>query len=191
MSRSFDIVLIESWVQDVGATEICKEMREKKVSCPLIVWSKRWSEEDEINMLRAGAQDYVTTEMANDVVVARMIAHVRQFRASGRATYEIGKHLFCPTSRTLVDIERWDCLKLTDKQAGLLKYLCLADGKTVSYTELMTNVWYAKPDLQSHTIKTHIYRLRRAIADKFHTNDIIVTDANGYRLGGREKTPIK
>ena len=72
-------------------------------------------------------------------------------------------------------------LKLTEKEINTITYLSKSD-KPVSIDELQKKVWSYQSDIETHTVETHIYRLRKKILNKFNDNNFIVSEKNGYQI---------
>ena len=72
-------------------------------------------------------------------------------------------------------------MKLTEKEINTIIYLSKTN-KPVSINELEKNVWQYEADMETHTVETHIYRLRKKIYDKFKDKDFIVSKKNGYEI---------
>ena len=72
-------------------------------------------------------------------------------------------------------------LKLTEKEINTITYL-LKKNEPVSINELQKNVWSYQSDIETHTVETHIYRLRKKISVTFNDNEFIVSKKNGYQI---------
>jgi DNA-binding response OmpR family regulator len=136
---------------------------------------------DAIDGLDAGASDYVTKPFKFNVLVARIRAQLRAHEQSEDAVFRIGPYEFHPADRLLLD-EKGKKLRLTDKEASILKYLYRAGSKAVAREELLAEVWGYNAGVTTHTLETHIYRLRQKIEpDPGHAR-LLITEPGGYRL---------
>ena len=72
-------------------------------------------------------------------------------------------------------------LKLTEKEINTITYLSKSN-KPVGVDELQKKVWSYNYDIETHTVETHIYRLRKKILNKFNDNEFIISDKNGYQI---------
>ena len=70
---------------------------------------------------------------------------------------------------------------MTEKEINTIIYLSKSD-KPVSVDELQKKVWSYQTDIETHTVETHIYRLRKKILNKFNDNDFIISEKNGYQI---------
>jgi DNA-binding response OmpR family regulator len=140
------------------------------------------SDSDTINGLDAGADDYVTKPFKFAVLLARIRAQLRSHEQSENAVFHIGPYEFRPAQKLLIDPAKKK-LRLTEKETNILKYLYRAGGKPVGREELLTEVWGYNAGVTTHTLETHIYRLRQKI-EPDGAPKLLVTEAGGYRLQG-------
>jgi DNA-binding response OmpR family regulator len=138
-------------------------------------------EADTILGLDSGAGDYVTKPFKFNVLLARMRAQLRNHEASEDAVFRIGPYEFQPGAKLLLD-ERGKKLRLTEKEASILKYLYRAGTKAVSREELLAEVWGYNAAVTTHTLETHVYRLRQKIEPDPAAAKLLLTEAGGYRL---------
>ena len=113
--------------------------------------------------------------------MARMRAHLRQHETSDDASFRIGPYTFQPGAKQLVSADGAK-LRLTEKETAILRYLYRAGEQTVARDVLLKEVWGYNAAVTTHTLETHIYRLRQKIeTDPAHAA-MLVTDAGGYKL---------
>ena len=179
--RRPDLVLLDVDLPDMDGREACRLMRSGGVAAPVIMLTASSSDEATILGLESGANDYVTKPFKFSVLLARIRAQLRSHEASEDAVYHIGPYEFRPAQKLLVDAKARK-IRLTDKESNILKYLYRAGGKSVSREELLTEVWGYNANVATHTLETHVYRLRQKIEpDPAHAR-ILLTEAGGYRL---------
>ena len=131
--------------------------------------------------LDAGANDYVTKPFKFAVLLARIRAQLRQHEQSEDAVFTIGPYTFKPASKLLVD-EKGGKVRLTEKETAILKYLYRTGDKVVSRETLLHEVWGYNAGVTTHTLETHIYRLRQKIEKDPSNAEILVTETGGYKL---------
>jgi DNA-binding response OmpR family regulator len=140
-------------------------------------------EADTIMGLEAGANDYVTKPFKLGVLMARIRAQLRQFEQSEDAVFTIGPYSFRPSSKMLLDNEKaGKKVRLTEKETAILKYLLRAGTKPVPREILLAEVWGYNAGVSTHTLETHIYRLRQKIERDPGAAKLLITDPGGYRL---------
>ncbi len=131
---------------------------------------------------RCRANDYVAKPFKFPVLLARIRAQLRQHEQSEDAVFAIGPYSFRPGAKILVD-EHDRKVRLTEKETNILKFLYRSGGRTVEREVLLREVWGYNAGVTTHTLETHIYRLRQKIEPDPSNAAILLTDAGGYRLG--------
>ena len=181
-SRQFDAVILDVGLPDMDGRELCRTMRSRGVKIPIVMLTGVDTDEDTVRGFDAGANDYVAKPFRFEVLLARLRAHLRQHERSHDAALDIGGYKFRPAYKQLLDGEDGRTVRLTEKETAILQYLYRADGATVSRETLLREVWGYRPGITTHTLETHIYRLRRKIErDPPHAR-LLVTEPGGYRL---------
>jgi DNA-binding response OmpR family regulator len=177
-------IVLDVSLPDLDGIEVCAKLREQGVKAPIILLTGAAREEaDQVNGLDAGANDYVLKPFKFSVLLARIRAHLRSHEASEDAVYRIGPYEFRPGMRVLVDPAQKKT-RLTDKEAAILRYLYRAGEKPVGREELLREVWGYNANVTTHTLETHIYRLRQKIEPDAQAPKILITESGGYRLKG-------
>ena len=156
-------------------------MRAAGVSAPIIMLTAAAGETDTIDGLDAGANDYVTKPFRFAVLLARIRAQLRSHEQSEDAVFRLGPYEVRPASKLLID-EKQRKIRLTEKETNILKYLYRAGEKPVSREELLTEVWGYNAGVTTHTLETHVYRLRQKIEPDPANARLLLTEAGGYRL---------
>ena len=176
-----DIILLDVDMPDMDGREACKLMRSKDVSVPIVMLTGQDSDAETILGLDSGANDYVTKPFKFAVLLARVRAHLRSFEQSEDATFDIGPYTFRPSQKLLLTADEQK-IRLTEKETNILKYLYRAGGKAVARDELLSEVWGYNANVTTHTLETHIYRLRQKIEPDPGVARVLMTEAGGYRL---------
>ena len=165
---------------DFDGREAVRILRKNGFKAPIIMLTGHNTDSDTILGLESGANDYVTKPFRFAVLLARIRAHLRDYEASEEAVFTIGPYTFRPSSKILVN-PKGNKVRLTEKETGVLRYLCRA-GHPVSRETLLQEVWGYNSGLTTHTLETHIYRLRQKIEKDAASPAILVTEAGGYTL---------
>ena len=166
---------------DINGREASRRLREGGGTAPIIMLTAAGGDEDTIQGLEAGASDYVTKPFKFSLLLARIRAQLRAHEQSEDATLAIGPYSFQPANKLLVD-EKGKRLRLTDKEANILKFLYRAGDKPVSREVLLAEVWGYNAGVTTHTLETHVYRLRQKIEPDPAKAKLLLTEAGGYRL---------
>jgi DNA-binding response OmpR family regulator len=180
-NEQIDMVLMDVGLPDIDGREAVKILRKSGFKGPIIMLTGHDSEADTVLGLEAGANDYVTKPFKFAVLLARIRAHLRQHEASEDAVFNIGPYTFRPSAKLLVT-SKGSKLRLTEKETAILRYLYRAGQKVVTRDVLLQEVWGYNANVTTHTLETHIYRLRQKIeTDPAHAR-LLVTEAGGYKL---------
>jgi DNA-binding response OmpR family regulator len=179
----FDLVLLDVGLPDMDGRDLCRELRNQGLRAPVIMLTAADGEADTIMGLEAGANDYVTKPFKLGVLMARIRAQLRQFEQSEDAVFTIGPYSFRPANKMLLDNEKaGKKVRLTEKETAILKYLLRAGTKPVPRETLLAEVWGYNAGVSTHTLETHIYRLRQKIERDPGAARLLITDPGGYRL---------
>jgi DNA-binding response OmpR family regulator len=178
----FDVILLDVGLPDMDGREVCRLMRRNGVTSPIIMLTGADTDADTILGLDAGANDYITKPFRLGVLLARLRAHIRQHERSDDAVFTIGPYTFQPSNKLLVNNENQQKVRLTDKETAILKYLYRAGDKVVSRDVLLDEVWGYNASVTTHTLETHVYRLRQKIEAEPSNAVILITEPGGYRL---------
>jgi len=178
----FDAILLDIGLPDMDGRELCRRMRSAGVSAPIVMLTAADSEADTVTGLDAGANDYVTKPFRLSVLLARLRAHLRQSEHSDDAVLTIGPYTFQPGAKLMIDGGARKKVRLTEKETAILKYLYRAGDRVIGRDTLLGEVWGYNAGVTTHTLETHVYRLRQKIErDPAHA-EILITEPGGYRL---------
>ncbi|MDF1686509.1 MAG: DNA-binding response OmpR family regulator [Parvibaculaceae bacterium] len=180
-TNHFDLVLLDVALPDMDGREVCRLMRKGGLKAPIIMLTGADSDSDTILGLEAGANDYVVKPFRFGVLLARIRAHLRQHEQSEDAVFKIGPYTFKPAAKLLIDREE-KRIRLTEKETAILKFLFRAGQKVVSRDVLLHEVWGYNAGVTTHTLETHIYRLRQKIERDPSSAELLITEAGGYKL---------
>ncbi len=181
-SEYFDLILLDVGLPDMDGREVCRLMRRGGVKSPIIMLTAAESDADTILALDAGANDYVTKPFRLGVLLARMRAQLRQHEQSEDAVFTIGPYTFRPSAKLLTHGESKKKVRLTEKETSILKYLYRSGDAVVGRDKLLGEVWGYNAGVTTHTLETHVYRLRQKIEEDPSAAEILVTEPGGYRL---------
>jgi DNA-binding response OmpR family regulator len=176
-----DIVIMDVGLPDMDGREAVKIMRKDGFKSPVIMLTGQTSDADTVLGLESGANDYVCKPFRFAVLLARIRAHLRQHEASDDAVFQIGDYTFRPSSKLLVN-DKGSKLRLTEKETAILRFLYRAGQQVVSRETLLREVWGYNAHVTTHTLETHIYRLRQKIERDPANARLLVTEPGGYKL---------
>lgn len=178
----YDAILLDVGLPDMDGREVCRLMRRSGVKSPIIMLTAMDSDADTILALDSGANDYVTKPFKLNVLLARLRAQLRQHEQSEDAIFTIGPYSFRPSAKLLESQDGKTKIRLTEKETAILKYLYRAGSAVVGRDTLLGEVWGYNAGVTTHTLETHVYRLRQKIESDPSNAEILVTEPGGYRL---------
>ena len=176
-----DLEILDVMMPKMDGFETLGLLRETS-NVPVIMLTARGDEDDRVRGLELGADDYVTKPFRLGVLLARIRAQLRQHEQSEDAIFTIGKFSFRPAAKMLIDPDSERKIRLTEKETAILKYLYRARDQVVGRDVLLNEVWGYNAGVATHTLETHIYRLRQKIETDPSSAQLLVTEGGGYRL---------
>jgi DNA-binding response OmpR family regulator len=176
-----DLVIMDVGLPDIDGREAVRILRKNGFKAPIIMLTGHDTDSDTILGLESGANDYVAKPFRFAVLLARIRAQLRQHEASEDAIFTIGPYTFQPSSKLLVG-PKGNKVRLTEKETAILRFLYRAGLRPISREVLLQEVWGYNSGVTTHTLETHIYRLRQKIEKDAASPEILVTEAGGYKL---------
>ena len=178
----FDVMLLDVGLPDMDGRDLCRQFRRDAINVPIVMLTAADSDGDTVQGLDAGADDYVTKPFRLNVLLARLRAHLRQSEHRDDAVFAIGPYTFQPGAKLMTDQTRRKKVRLTEKDTAILRYLYHAGDRAIGRATLLDEVWGYNAGVTTHTLETHVYRLRQKIERDPANAEILVTEPGGYRL---------
>ncbi len=178
----FDAVLLDVGMPDGDGRDFCIRLRRLGHKMPILMLTGSDAERDVVRGLESGANDYIAKPFRLAELLARLRAQLRTFENSEDAAFSIGPYTFRPSAKLLVDPARNRRIRLTEKEAAILKFLYRAGSRSVARQVLLGEVWGYNAAVTTHTLETHIYRLRQKIEPDPGHSRLLLTEGGGYRL---------
>lgn len=176
-----DLVIMDVGLPDMDGRDAVRQIRANGFKAPILMLTGHDTDSDTILGLEAGANDYVAKPFRFAVLLARLKAQMRSHEASEDAVFAIGPYSFRPGAKLLVT-DRGSKIRLTEKETAILRYLYRAGKTPVPRETLLQEVWGYNSGVTTHTLETHIYRLRQKIEPDPSTPTLLATQAGGYKL---------
>ena len=177
----FDLLILDVGLPDTDGRELCRLMRKQGVKAPILMLTGHDTDADTILGLDAGANDYIAKPFKFPVLLARIRSQLRQHEQSEDAVFQLGPYTFKPAMKMLVT-EDDRKIRLTEKETNILKFLYRSTDGVVARDTLLHEVWGYNAGVTTHTLETHIYRLRQKIEPDPSNARLLVTESGGYRL---------
>ena len=178
----YDAVLLDIGLPDGDGRELCARLRKQGLKIPVIMLTGADAEQDVVRGLDAGANDYIAKPFRLNELLARVRAQLRVFDNSEDAVFAIGPYMFRPSAKLLLEPAKNRKIRLTEKESAILKFLYRASGRPVGRQVLLNEVWGYNSAVTTHTLETHIYRLRQKIEPDPSNARLLLTEGGGYRL---------
>ena len=177
----YGVILLDLSLPGMSGLEVCKKMRQLKVNNPILVLTGNAKIADRVNLLNAGADDYVTKPFNTDELKARIAAvgrrqtrnHIRSIITHRDLTMDVDRHM---VSRSGVEI------KLRRKEFDILEYLMINKGRIMTRSMIMDHVWSAATRSWTSTVDVHIKHLRDKVDRPFNEAYIKTAYGLGYKI---------
>jgi len=180
----YDAVLLDINMPGIGGIETLRRIRALAPRLPVLMLTVRDDEEDKVEALDLGADDYVTKPFSMRELIARIRSAVRRMRAPARsedAPIEIGEIRLDPVRRHVT--KSGQNVKLTRKEFDILYCLMSRAGRVVTYAKLLTAVWGVECREEVEYLRTFVRQLRKKIEDDPAHPRYLLTDVYvGYRF---------
>ncbi len=183
-----DALLLDAGFGGQDGAVMCAQLRRAGARFPVLVLHDR-DDAMIVRSLDAGANDCIAWPLRPRELAARLRAQLRQYESNADAWLEVGPYRFRPAQRELEDVASGRIIRLTGAEAGMLRYLRGAGGAPVPRPVLLDHVWGYQPGVSTHTVETHIYRLRRKIEPDPGRRRLLLCDEAGYRLNLELRSP--
>jgi DNA-binding response OmpR family regulator len=185
LEDSPDLVVLDVMMPRMSGLEVCKQLRAKRASLPIIMLTARGQEIDKVVGLELGADDYVTKPFSIRELLARVKSVLRRTAALPK---DKEQHSF---SDVEVDLRRCrvvrsgKALDISSKEFDLLKYFICHPGETLSRDRLLEDVWGYENYPTTRTVDTHLVRLRQKLEpDPEQPQYFLTVHGTGYRFVG-------
>ena len=175
-------IILDVGLPDGDGRTFCAHLRQRGHAIPIIMLTGSTDEKDVVQGFESGADDYVAKPFRLAELMARLRTHLNNYENSDRAVLQIGPYTLSNVNRQLQWPDNSKRIYLTNKEAEILKFLYRAGGEAVERQVLLNEVWGYNPTATSHTLETHVYRLRQKIEPEPTQPRLLVTDGGGYRL---------
>jgi DNA-binding response OmpR family regulator len=201
LARSYDLLLLDLVLPGADGLDILRAVRQQRSSQPVIILTARGDEDDRVEGLRLGADDYVVKPFSVKELLARVEAVLRRSPERPRDVSQL------EVPGATIDLARFEIrfvdgerTELSEKEAELLRYLAAHAGRAITRDELLLRVWELDPKgIHTRTVDMHVTRLREKLRDDSQEPRIVLTvrgrgymfaapSNNGARTTGRSNS---
>jgi DNA-binding response OmpR family regulator len=178
----FDAALLDAALPDMDGLQLCRKLRRAGITAPIIMLTAADGTADTILGRDAGADDYVLKPFRLSVLLARLRARLQHLGNHDDGCLTIGPYSFQPSAKLMTAANGGRKVRLTEKEAAILEYLYRAGDRVIGRDTLLGEIWGYNAGVTTHTLETHVYRLRQKIERDPARAEILVTESGGYRL---------
>lgn len=177
----YDAVILDLMLPDRDGVEVCRNLRRRSISAPVLMLTALSGTDDKVSGLDAGADDYLTKPFEFEELLARMRALLRRGEATeGRTLRCSGLELDLYSRRATRDDES---VELSNKEFALLEYLMRNENRVLSRAQIADKVWNTNFEPGSNVIDVYISSLRKKVDRGFERELIHTVKGAGYRFG--------
>ena len=179
-NNSFNIIIINSQPSKLNGHNVAKKLRLGGYKNPIIMLITHSDASNVDNNLSIEANEYITKPFKYPTLLKSIKLQLRQFGKTENTQHNIGSYVFKPNSKVLESKNKF--IRLTEKENDILKFLYQNLRTIVSREILLHEVWGYNSKVTTHTLETHIYRLRQKIEIDPANACFLITETGGYRL---------
>ena len=176
-----NLIIINSQSSKLKGYNLTKSLRTAAYKKPIIMLINQKTDLDIPDVQGHEADEYIIKPFRYSVLLKSIETQLYKFKKSENTQYDIGNYVFKPNSKILESNENGS-IRLTEKENNILKFLYTHIGNIVSRETLLHEVWGYNSKVTTHTLETHIYRLRQKIEDNPSEACFIITETGGYKL---------
>ncbi|MCX7114186.1 MAG: response regulator transcription factor [Proteobacteria bacterium] len=183
MEGQFQAIILDLGLPDLNGRVICEQLRTKGIDTPILMLTARDTVQDKVIGLRAGADDYMTKPFAFEELLARVEALMR--RRGGEAAVESKEIRIADLvlNRETHEVRRAESLiELTPKEFALLEFFLRMQGKVLSRTRILEQIWGYSADPLTNVVDVYVRQLRRKIDDDHAIKLLKTVRGFGYKL---------
>lgn len=183
MTGSYDLIILDVMLPKINGFDVCHKLREGGIFTPIIMLTSKKEEDDRINGLDMGADDYITKPFSIKELSARINAVLRRTNV-----YQNHQGSFCygdiKVDFNTMEVYKKDCrLKLSATEFNILKYFCLHEGEVITRNKFLDDVWGYDSYPTTRTVDNYILSLRKKIEDDpAHPKNLVTIHTKGYKF---------
>ena len=179
--QSYDMIVMDLHPLNNDSLEACRVTYAQNVKCPILLLTERDKISSTVFGQDARASDYIIKPFKFPILLARINVQLRMYEKSFDSSFTLGPYTFHPAMKILKTHDNNE-IQLTEKETDILKFLYHTVEDVVPRNILLQEVWGYNNSVTTHTLETHIYRLRQKIERNPSVAELLVTETGGYRL---------
>jgi len=178
--EDYDLVILDLTMPKRNGFQVCKYVREKNISIPILILTACDSTDDKIYALDCGADDYLLKPFSFKELLARIRAILRRPKNALPVELKVNNITLCPSTRKVICGKKE--VKLTLKEFGLLEYLMRHPNQVLNREQILDNLWDFGFDSFSNVVDVHIKNLRKKLGDESEGKFLETIRGVGYRI---------
>ena len=179
--ESYDVIVVDLHPLNKDSLGACRLTYAQDVKCPILLLTERDEVSSTVFGQDARASDYILKPFKFPILLARINIQLLKYEKSYDRTFTLGPYTFYPAIKMLKTHDNNE-IQLTEKETDILKFLYHTVEDVVPRDILLHEVWGYNNSVTTHTLETHIYRLRQKIERNPSAAELLVTETGGYRL---------
>ncbi|MBN8542621.1 MAG: response regulator transcription factor [Deltaproteobacteria bacterium] len=186
LQETVHLVVLDVMLPGKDGFQVCQEIRAAKPNLPIVMLTAKTSEDDIINGLKLGADDYIPKPFSLRILLTKAESLIRrESRDLEAETLSIGPWLISGRNLEAYHTETKKKVELTSREIEILQFLFSRDCNSKTREELLSNVWGYRDasDIETRTVDIHIAKLRKKLeSDPKNPTSILTVRGRGYRL---------
>ncbi len=174
----YDAIVIEAALTDMSGRELVRRLRDEGERCPLVLLTAAGAGA----ALESTGFDVLAKPFRIGVLLTLLRSRLSQVGRDLDAVFAIGPYSFRPAAKLMLDPAADRTVRLTEKETAILQFLYRAGQSVTGREALLGAIWGYQAGIDTHTLETHVYRLRRKIETDPANARILITEPGGYRL---------
>lgn len=180
LQNEYDVIILDLRLPEKDGLDVCRELRERGVTTPIIVLSARAEMDDRVKGLDAGADDYITKPFGFQELLARIRSVMRRPPKTAQPTLSVGDLTLDPATREVTRAGKK--IELTPKEYALLHYLMRYPGEALTREQLLNHVWGVGTTETSNKLDVCVRYLRTKVDEPFDKKLIQTVRGAGYTI---------
>ena len=178
---AFDIIIIDEAIEGIGIKDFCDSLYRSNQVHSIILLASALDSRITVP-LESIVDDYIRKPFKLASLIVLIKSRLTRFAVTNAPTFQIGRFDYFASRWVLVERSTNQIIRLTEKEAEILEYLENSSSAVVSRDELLIEVWGYNSGVTTHTVETHIYRLRQKLEIDPTNAQCLVTAPGGYQL---------
>ena len=180
--EDFNASLLDLSFCEEGDSAVIASLYNEEIDPPLLVFIEKETDIDSFHFHDFLIEDYIVKPFKIGTLIIKLRETIVKATKTRNRNLKLGRYTFIAEEKVLIDLKRNNKIRLTEKETAILRKLYLANGKVVTRKTLLEEVWGYNAEVASHTLETHMYKLRKKLEHDPSDGPALITALNGYQL---------